>query len=159
MRDAPKEGWFVDSSGERRRDRRSSPTPILSRHSFFGGKRTGGQPGKDTRSFVDIYSLRGWILLTLFLVLNLLDAHFTLIYLQRGGAEANPVAAWLLDAGMGTFFFIKSLGISLGAILFCVLKNFPNARVGVLAALLLYQVLLFYHFALYGNFFGAMLQS
>ena len=155
----PKEGWFVDSTGELRPDRRSTPTPFLSRHSFFDGKRTGGQSGGNARSFVDVYSLRGWILLTVFLVLNLLDAHFTLIYLQRGGAEANPIAAWLLEAGMGTFFLVKSLGISLGAILFCVLKNFPNARVGVLAALVLYQTLLLYHLALYGNFFGATLSS
>jgi len=148
-------GWFEDAQGNRRPDRRKRPTPFLSRYSWFGGKRRGAEDGnRDHPSYVDIYSFRGWALLNTFLLLNLLDGHFTVIYLQRGGAEANPIASGLLEAGLGTFFLVKSLVIGLGILLFCVLKNFPNARLGVLISLFFYQGLLLYHFLLYGNFMG-----
>lgn len=137
-------------------DRRRRPTPILSRWSFFAGRRaTGGRrPGESERVFVDLYPLRDWIVLTCFLFLNLLDAHFTLIYLQRGGEEANPVAIGMLSLGMGAFIFIKGLGITAGAIFFCLLRNWRNARYGVLLVLFLYQILLVYHLLLYTNRIG-----
>ena len=89
-------------------DRRKRPTPFLSRYSFSGGRRmTGGEEGV---SFYDRYHLLTWIVLTLFLVLNVLDAHFTLIYLQRGGEEANPIVAALLGSGISVFIAFKSFG-------------------------------------------------
>jgi hypothetical protein len=146
-------GNFIDSDGVERPDRRLQPTPPLSKFSFFGGRRRGApyrQGGE--RTYVDLYSLTVWIVLSIFLSLNLLDAHFTLIYLQRGGSEGNPVAQYLLDAGAGTFITVKNLGIGLGTLLFCMLKNFPNARRGVFLVLLFYQILFFYHLLLYFNY-------
>jgi hypothetical protein len=137
-------------------DRRKRPTPILSRWSFRGGRRGAGgrRPGESERAFVDLYPLRDWVILTSFLLLNLLDAHFTLIYLQRGGEEANPVAVGMLNLGMWAFIFLKGLGISAGALFFCLLRNWRNARFGVLLVLFLYQVLLVYHLLLYTNVIG-----
>lgn len=137
-------------------DRRRRPTPILSRWSFLGGRRsTGGRrPGEDLRAFVDLYPPRDAALLIAFLCLNLLDAHFTLIYLQRGGEEANPVAVRLLGLGMGAFVFLKGLGISAGAVFFCLLRNWRNARRGVLLVLVFYQLLFVYHLLLYTNRIG-----
>lgn len=131
-------------------DRRKRPTPFLSRYSFFGGKRRGkDRSRKDDSTFVDLYSIRVWAALSIFLVLNLLDAHFTLLYLIKGGEEANPIAVMLMDGGIPVFVGVKSLGVGIGAALFCILKNFPNARMGVALALLAYQVLLIYHLFLY----------
>jgi len=137
-------------------DRRKRPTPFLSKHSFVGGKRTmgGRRPGENREVFIDRYPLWTWILLTAFLMLNLLDAHFTLIYLQRGGEEANPVAVRLLYAGMGTFIGVKAVGVGLGAMVFCILNNFRNARIGVVVALSFYQLLLLYHMSLYYGWVG-----
>lgn len=137
-------------------NRRQRPTPILSRWSFRGGRRGAGgrRTGENERAFVDLYPLRDWIILTSFLFLNLLDAHFTLIYLQRGGEEANPVAVGMLHLGMGSFIFLKGLGISAGAIFFCLLRNWRNARLGVLIVLFLYQVLFIYHLLLFTNRIG-----
>jgi hypothetical protein len=148
-------GWFEDAEGNRQPDRRGQPTPFLSRYSWFGGKRRGPENGSPRgKSYVDIYSFRGWVLLSSFLFLNLLDGHFTVIYLQRGGVEANPVVSGLLLAGLETFFVVKALVIGFGILLFCVLKNFPNARLGVLVSLFFYQALLLYHLLLYGNLMG-----
>jgi hypothetical protein len=151
----PRPGHYLDKDGVEHPDRREKPTPAISRYSFVGGKRK-GVPFKDggQRTYVDIYSLPVWAILSAFLALNLLDAHFTLIYLQRGGAEGNPVAQSLLDMGAGTFITVKNLGIGLGAVLFCMLKNFPNGRRGVILVLFLYQILFVYHLLLYFNYGG-----
>jgi hypothetical protein len=82
-----------------------------------------------------------------------MDSHFTLLYLQRGGDEANPLAITLLGGGLGVFVGVKAIGIGLAAALFCVLKNFKNGRIGVILALGLYQLLLIYHLALYFNWY------
>ncbi|MGB0953192.1 MAG: DUF5658 family protein [Planctomycetota bacterium] len=151
-------GANAGTEGEpyRGKDRRNKPTPFLSKYSFVGGKRlTGGRrPGENREVFIDRYPLWTWILLTAFLMLNLLDAHFTLIYLQRGGEEANPVAVRLLYAGMGTFIGVKAIGVGLGAMVFCILNNFRNARIGVAIALCFYQLLLLYHMSLYYGWVG-----
>ena len=145
-------GALVEAGGYRGPDRRRRPTPILSRYSFWGGRR---REAGDSPGFVDVYSFRAWVLLNLFLALNLLDGHFTLLFLQRGGQEANPVAVWLLDQGMGVFLGVKGLGVGLGAALFCVLKNFPNARKGVVIVLGFYAALLVYHLVLaFGSSLG-----
>ncbi|MBC8368962.1 MAG: hypothetical protein H8E25_03095 [Planctomycetes bacterium] len=133
-------------------DRRQQPTPFLSRYSFFGGKR--GEGGSPESSYYDFYPLWTWIVLTSFLMLNLLDAHFTLIYLQRGGEEANPIAVQLLASGMWAFIGVKAFGVGLGAVIFCILNDFKNARIGVFAALLFYQLLLLYHISLYLGWVG-----
>ena len=138
----------------RGQDRRRKPTAFLSRYSFFGGRRKGGRrPGDDRNSYVDLYSFRVWAFLSIFLVLNILDSHFTLIYLERGGEEGNPVAVKLLEAGMTTFLFVKAMGVGLAASLFCVMKNFRNGRLGVAIGLVMYQLLLFYHLTLYFNLY------
>lgn len=137
-------------------DRRRRPTPPLSRWSFLGGRRGAGgrRPGENERAFVDLYPPRDAAILVAFLFLNLLDAHFTLIYLQRGGEEANPVAVSMLGLGIGSFIFLKGLGISAGAVFFCLLRNWRNARLGVLLVLAFYQVLFAYHLLLYTNRIG-----
>ena len=135
-------------------DRRGKPTPFLSRYSFWGGRRTdnGRRDGESQPGYVDLYSPRLWALLLFFLCLNLLDSHFTMVYLQRGGAEANPIALWLLELGPFAFLIGKGLGVGFGALLFCILKNFPSARKGVMIALLLYQLFLFLPLRVCGGF-------
>lgn len=153
-------GYFIDAEGNERPDRRTQPTPALSKYSFFGGRRRGlPYASGGERTFVDVYGTKVWIALSLFLALNFLDAHFTLIYLQRGGAEGNPVAQLLLNQGVAPFYTWKNLGIGVGAMLFCLMKNFPNVRKGVFIVLSFYQLLFFYHLALYFNVGGEFLAA
>jgi len=153
-------GYFIDAEGNERPDRRSQPTRALSRYSFLGGRRR-GKPfaAGGQRTFVDLYGWKTWAALSLFLALNFLDAHFTLVYLQRGGAEGNPVAQSLLDQGIAWFYTWKNLGIGLGAALFCLMKNFPNVRKGIFIVLSFYQLLFFYHLALYFNVGQAFIEA
>ena len=133
-------------------DRRETPTPFLSRYSFWGGRRHTNGP-QSANTYVDVYSSKVWLALTLFLALNLMDSHFTLLYLSRGGQEGNPIAQALLNSGIQSFLWVKALGIGLAACLFCVLKNFQNGRLGIILALCLYQLLLVYHLALFLNLY------
>jgi hypothetical protein len=147
----PEIGPEAAESERRGQDRRNKPTPFLSRYSFLGGRRKhgGARGGEREGAFVDVYSFRLWVILSLVLTLNFLDSHFTLMYLARGGEEGNPIAVLLLGASMATFLIVKALGMGLGTALLCILKNFRNARLGVLFVLIGYQLLLLWHLLLY----------
>lgn len=151
----PREPAFADVAPSARdlragMDRRSAPTPRFSRFSFHGGRRQG--PRRDIEregSFVDRYSLRLWALLLWVALMNVGDSYFTLVHLQAGGIELNPVAAWLLETGRLGFVLIKSVLIALALCVLCVHKNFFLARVGIWTAAGSYTLLFFYHLSLF----------
>jgi hypothetical protein len=79
-------------------------------------------------------------------VLNLLDAMFTLIYIQLGHAtESNPLMDRVL-AHSPVMFMMAKLGlVSLGVALLWRLRAHRAARVGLLATSSAYVALLCYH--------------
>ena len=131
-------------------DRRTNPTPRLSRFSFWGGRR-GSVRRSDERegSFVDRYSMRLWFMILWVSLMNVGDSYFTLVHLQAGGIELNPVADWLLETGRVRFVLYKTLLIGLALIVLCVHKNFFLARVGLWTATGAYTALLLYHLSLF----------
>ncbi|MBL8899140.1 MAG: hypothetical protein JNM84_15990 [Planctomycetes bacterium] len=131
-------------------DRRKRPTPMFSRYTFIGGRRKEARrEGEREGAFVDVYG-PGILLLVLFVVgLNIFDSFFTLVYLQRGGLEANPIVQVLLDQGMGTFVLVKNLVIGFALCMLCVCKNFSYARLGLQIAIWVYSLLAVYHIFLY----------
>lgn len=50
------------------------------------------------------------MMVILWLVLNVLDAIFTILIVTNGGFEVMPVAAWLLGLGPWPFFIAKLAG-------------------------------------------------
>jgi len=130
-------------------DRRRSPTPRLSRFSFFGGRRRGSRrDGENTNTFVDRYSLRMWALMVWVTLMNSGDSFFTLLHLQQGGIELNPVAAAMLETGRSGFVGLKSFLITVPLVVLCLHKNFALARVGLWIAAGTYSALLCYHVSL-----------
>ncbi len=131
-------------------DRRQQPTRRLSRFSFFGGRRRLPRRGGEREgSFVDRYSLRLWFLLLWVALMNVGDSYFTLVHLQSGGVELNPVAAALLGTGRWGFVFIKSTLIGLALCVLCIHKNFFLAKVGIWTAAGSYTLLFLYHLSLF----------
>jgi len=127
-------------------DRRARATPRLSRYSFFGGRRRGGRrSGEEAHSFVDQYGLEMWGLLAWVALMNACDSFFTLLHLQEGAIELNPVAAWMLTAGRVGFVALKSILITLPLVVLCLHKNFPLARLGLWLAASVYTALVAYH--------------
>jgi Domain of unknown function (DUF5658) len=131
-------------------DRRRRPTPRLSRHSFLGGRRGLVRRWEEIEgSFLDLYGTRLLLILMWIVLLNVGDTFFTLVHLQDGGRELNPVAELLLHSGRAGFVLWKSALISAALVVLCVHKNFYLARLGLWAAAASYTILMGYHLALF----------
>lgn len=100
-------------------------------------------------SFVDLYGTRLLLMLMWIALMNVADSFFTLVHLQNGGTEVNPIAGMLLLTGRPAFLLLKSGLIGLALLVLCVHKNFFLARIGLWVATLSYTVLLVYHLSLF----------
>ncbi len=142
---------FSDRRGP---DRRRRPTPMLSRYTFFGGRRRGVRRAEDPQEvFVDRYG-KGVISAVLALVLlNLADAFFTLLFLAHGGQELNPLVDEVLKFGPEAFILLKTLGIGVCAAFLTLTKNFRAARIGLWVVLSGYSLLLCWHLLLLATLF------
>jgi hypothetical protein len=78
-----------------------------------------------------------------------LDALFTLMYLQQGGNEANPLMAMALDQGMTSFVTTKMALTGLGTVLLAIRHHCWLGLRGLYALAVLYAALLVYHAILY----------
>ncbi|MGQ0552509.1 MAG: DUF5658 family protein [Planctomycetota bacterium] len=138
-----------DSHPTRGPDRRRRATPLISRYSFFGGRRAAGRrDGETADSYVDVYSNRLVMLLLVFFALTVVDSVSTLIYLGKGGRELNPVAQWMIDQG-GVFFVVAKGVLSGLCLLFVMLhKNFRAARLALGVGFAFYSLLGAYHLVL-----------
>ncbi len=131
-------------------DRRARKTPRLSRWSFLAGRRR--EPRRDGEregSFVDVYGSRLLVALMWVALANVADCFFTLVHLQNGGAEVNPVADLLLRTGLMKFVLLKSGLVTLALLILCLHKNLRVARMGLWAAAAAYAVLIVYHLVLF----------
>jgi len=146
------DGRTVESAGavaaSRRQggDRRRAPTPMLSRYSFFGGRRQAARRQHEAEgAFVDVYSPRLALLLLVFFSLTVFDSVATLLYLRKGGEELNPIAQWMIDWGDLEFVFLKG-GLTALCVLFVLLhKNFRYARCAIGVGFSFYFALALYH--------------
>jgi hypothetical protein len=131
-------------------DRRRNATPRFSLYSIWGGRRRGLRRGEEQAgTFVDVYGSRLWLVVMWVVLMNIADSFFTLVHLQNGGVEANPMAQALLRTGREGFVFWKCGLIGLALVVLTVHKNFPMARVGLWVSAGAYTLLLCYHLALF----------
>ena len=130
-------------------ERRKRPTPPLSVFSFWKGRRMYVDP-KYTRdgAYVDLYSVRLAVLLLIFFFFTVVDSVSTLVYLEKGGREVNPIAQWMID--QGDAFFILAKGVVSGiCILFVMIhKNFRYSRIALFIGFFVYLTLVIYHIVL-----------
>lgn len=127
-------------------DRRRRRTPMLSRYSLFGGRRTGARrAGEQEGIFVDRHGPGLLAVVLLIVVLNVLDAWFTLLFLSHGGREMNPVVQAILDWGNTAFLAFKTVGIGACVGILALTKNFRAARVGLWVVASGYTLLLGWH--------------
>lgn len=126
-------------------DRRTRPTPRISRYSFLGGRRHVVAGEEREGSYVDVYGLPLFATIAWVSLMNVADSFFTLYHLQAGGIELNPIAQGLLNLGRVDFVLWKSVMISLALLVLCVHKNFGLARWGLVAATATYTALFGWH--------------
>lgn len=131
---------------------RRRPQSIWSRYVWFGGRRRAPRrAGEREGAIVDVHG--PWLLVVTLAVvaLNLLDAHFTLLFLSHGGEELNPLVVRLLQLGSHPwpFLLLKTVGIGAAVVVLALAKNFRPARWGLGIVLVGYSVLLGWHLYLH----------
>ena len=145
---SPAGGTWPDVNRRESPDRRRGPTRFWG--ALLGPRRRlrGRRQGEGRDIYVDVFHRSDALLLVGILALNAFDALFTLLWLQRGGAEANPIMRWLLELGDHAFLIQKCFVVGLWLIFLVVHKNFRLARIGLWSLLGVYLLLLLYHFTL-----------
>lgn len=130
-------------------DRRIQPTPPLSRYSFFGGRRIAHRRDSEALgAYVDLYSQKLVVFLLIFFILTVIDSVSTLIYLDKGGREFNPIAQWMIDQGDTFFILCKGILTAVCILFIMVHKNFKYSRIAIFTGFSFYFVLTIYHLVL-----------
>jgi hypothetical protein len=133
-------------------DRRKHPTHGLSRFALWG--RRGSFRRKEERGrggYVDRYGPGLLFLLVLILGLNVLDALLTMMILEEGGWEMNPVVRSVIQLYGDRFWIWKFLTVSVPIILLCLHSKFRLVMPVLLGisviyvTVILFQVLLMIH--------------
>ena len=135
-------------------DRRKKPTSMLSRYTFFGGRRSNFRRREDRLGggYVDRYGHRLFTILLWIVLLNIFDAFFTHIILDCGGAELNPIAGWALTTFGNHFIVWKLVTIGLALLLLCLHSKFRIAKAVIAMAVALYSGVVLYQFVLISCF-------
>jgi hypothetical protein len=136
-----------EDSGDRRNvDRRQAPTPIFSRYWLKGRRRGARRDGEGNNIYVDKYSITEVLLVFGILVLSVLDMYFTLVHLDAGGTEANPVMAAFLEwGGYPLFKLVKLATTFLGLGILLVHVRFKKVRTLLGFAFLIYFGVFIFH--------------
>lgn len=129
-------------------DRRASPTSIWSSLLGMSRRREGRRADERDGIYVDRFQRSDVVLVLAVFTLNIMDAGFTMSWLQRGGSEGNPLMAQLLAWGDAAFLIEKCFVVGVWLLILLVHKNFRVARIGLRVLLLVYGTLFVYHIAL-----------
>jgi hypothetical protein len=107
------------------KDRRMQPTPALSRFTFCGRRRTFRRIDDQGRGgYVDQYHPGLLPLLILPIGLTILDAFLTMMILDDGGWEVNPVVRSSIQLFGDRFWVWKFAIVSIPLILLCLHSKF-----------------------------------
>lgn len=113
------------SGKDRRQIQRS-----LFRKLFFPGQRSRSRRTEDRLrvTCLDRYGTKVFVLILLILGLSLMDAVLTLILLNRGAVELNPVMAFYIEQGPRAFLLVKYGLTVLSVIVLLVVKDAVSQR-------------------------------
>ena len=105
-------------------DRRTNNTARL-KYLLFNGRRERVRRDEDRQKtfFFDRYNPKLFMAITLILVLSILDALLTLIVIEKGATELNPVMAHFLEYGPLVFVVAKYVLTSVGVLILLIFKN------------------------------------
>ena len=131
------------------KDRRKQPTPALSRYVFWGERRTlRRKRDRKEGGYVDRYSPTLLFFLISIISLNVLDAFQTIMLLDLGGREVNPIVHSAMQLFGDNFWIWKFFIASASVVVLCLHSKFRKAKPIIVFATILYIVIVFYHFLL-----------
>ena len=132
------------------KDRRKQPTPGLSRFTLRGQRRAFRRDeDQKTGGYVDRYSSGLLFLLTLVVGLNVLDALFTMMILDDGGQEVNPIIGYVIQLYGDRFWIWKFVIVSIPLTLLCVLSKFRFVMPVILGIISISVLVILYQIFLY----------
>ena len=112
-------------------------------------KREGqGKAGLLRSSLAVQYSPDLLIALTLIVGLNVLDAFFTMIILDQGGSEVNPLVQLAMDAWGERFWFWKFAVVSSNIVLLCLCSHLKYVKAFIFGICFLYIAVVMYQILL-----------
>lgn len=126
-------------SGDDRRNR----LRLGVRYIFFGGQRVNYRRHEDRQRmlYVDRYHQSLFGAIVLILLLSVMDAMLTIVLINHGATEINPIMAFYLELGPYTFLFVKYGLTCSGLMILLLCQNFFLKSIHVHAGALLYLVL------------------
>lgn len=113
------------NAGNRRgKDRRTNHKARL-KYLLFNGRRERIRREDDSRKvfFFDRYPPKLFAAITAILMLSIFDALLTLILIDNGSTELNPVMAFFLQHGLLPFIVVKYFLTSIGVVILLIFKN------------------------------------
>lgn len=126
------------SEGDRRYPKRINP-----RFLFSGGRRVEGRRFEDRQGilYLDHYRPLHFVVIVLILFFSVMDALLTLVLINHGAIELNPIMAFYIGVGPYTFLLVKYGLTSAGVIILLLIKNSFLQTFRVHVDALLYLVL------------------
>lgn len=128
-------------------DRRRQPTPMLSRHTLRGWRQGFSEKmGLPKERYVDRYSPVLLSCLILIVGLNILDSCFTMMILENGGRELNPIVESIIIFFGGGFWIWKFVIVSFSSIILCLHSQFMGVKIAIFLLCSLFVGLVTYQF-------------
>ena len=114
----------ADARNRRGHDRRTNQKARW-KYLLFNGRRERIRREEDSRKvfFFDRYHPKLFAAITAILMLSIFDALFTLILINNGSTELNPVMAYFLQHGLLPFIVAKYILTSIGVVILLIFKN------------------------------------
>jgi hypothetical protein len=126
-------------------DRRKTPTPRWSWFTFFGRRRAlRRKTDREKGGYVDRYSYILFFLLILILGLNILDSLFTMMIIDLGGQEFNPLVRSFMELHGDMFWIWRFVIASIALVLLYLHRGFIMVRRMIIAIGLIYIVIVVY---------------
>jgi hypothetical protein len=127
------------------KDRRKQPTPAWSLYTFLGRREWFRRKSDQEKAgYVDRYSKQVFFMLILILGLNIIDSLLTMMILDIGGKEFNPLVSSVMDLHGDKFWIWKFGMVSASLVLLCLHRGFKFFRGIIIAISSIYLVIVLY---------------
>jgi len=128
------------------RDRRKKPTLALSRFTLWGRRRTFRRKiDQQKGGYVDHYSALLFCFLISAVVLNILDAFITIMILDLGGWEVNPIVRSGIEVFGDKFWIWKFVIVSACVVFLCLHSKFRRAKLIIVSLNIYYILVVFFN--------------